>query len=69
MNWDVIKGNWKQMTGAIKSQWGELTDDEIDQLDGERERLAGLIQERYGMAKDQAEEEIDSFIAKQKSAA
>ena len=69
MNGDVIKGNWKQMTGAIKSQWGELTDDEIDQLDGERERLAGLIQERYGMAKDQAEEEIASFIAKQKSAA
>ena len=69
MNWDVFKGNWKQMTGAIKSQWGELTDDEIDQLDGERERLAGLIQERYGMAKDQAEEEIDSFIAKQKSGA
>jgi uncharacterized protein YjbJ (UPF0337 family) len=69
MNWDVIKGNWKQMTGAIKSQWGELTDDEIDQLDGERERLAGLIQERYGMAKDEAEKEIDSFISKQKSAA
>jgi uncharacterized protein YjbJ (UPF0337 family) len=69
MNWDTIKGNWKQMTGSLKAQWGDLTDDDLQQIDGEREKLAGLIQERYGMAKDEAESEIDAFIAKQKSAA
>ncbi|WP_298973829.1 CsbD family protein [uncultured Roseobacter sp.] len=69
MNWDIIKGNWKQMTGTIQSKWGELTNDEIDQLEGDRERLAGLIQERYGVAKDEAERQIDAFIAEHKSAA
>ncbi|WP_299968991.1 CsbD family protein [uncultured Roseobacter sp.] len=69
MNWDIIKGNWKQMTGSVKSKWGELTDDEVDQVEGDRERLAGLIQERYGVAKDEAERQIDAFIAENKSAA
>lgn len=69
MNWDIIKGNWKQMKGEVKSKWGELTDDEIDQAEGDRERLSGLIQERYGVAKDEAERQIDAFIAKNKSAA
>ncbi|WP_300012897.1 CsbD family protein [uncultured Roseobacter sp.] len=69
MNWDIIKGNWKQMKGQVQSKWGELTDDEIDQAEGDRERLAGLIQERYGVAKDEAERQIDAFIAEHKSAA
>ncbi|WP_299676517.1 CsbD family protein [uncultured Roseobacter sp.] len=69
MNWDIIKGNWKQMKGQVQSKWGELTDDEIDQAEGDRERLAGLIQERYGVAKDEAERQIDAFIAENKSAA
>ncbi|MEM9638801.1 MAG: CsbD family protein [Pseudomonadota bacterium] len=69
MNWDIIKGNWKQMKGHVQSKWGELTDDEIDQAEGDRERLAGLIQERYGVAKDEAERQIDAFIAEHKSAA
>ncbi|MGZ2256828.1 CsbD family protein [Roseobacter sp. A03A-229] len=69
MNWDIIKGNWKQMKGEVKSKWGELTDDEIDQAEGDRERLSGLIQERYGVAKDEAERQIDAFVAKNKSAA
>ncbi|MCV3270556.1 CsbD family protein [Roseobacter sinensis] len=69
MNWDIIKGNWKQMKGQIQSKWGELTDDEIEQAEGDRERLAGLIQERYGVAKDEAERQIDAFIAEHKSAA
>lgn len=69
MNWDIIKGNWKQMTGEIKSNWGDLTDDEVQEVEGDRNKLAGLIQERYGMAKDEAEKQIDAFIAKQKSAA
>ncbi|WP_195820124.1 CsbD family protein [Roseobacter sp. MH60115] len=69
MNWDIIKGNWKQMKGQVQSKWGELTDDEIDQAEGDRTRLAGLIQERYGVAKDEAERQIDAFIAEHKSAA
>lgn len=69
MNWDIIKGNWKQMTGSVQSKWGELTGDEIDQAKGDRDRLAGLIQERYGVAKDEAERQIDAFIAEHRSAA
>ncbi|ABG33438.1 CsbD family protein [Roseobacter denitrificans] len=69
MNWDVIKGNWSKMTGEIKSQWGDLTDDEIQQAAGERERFVGLIQERYGMAKSDAETQVDKFFANLKDAA
>ncbi|MFG6560811.1 MULTISPECIES: CsbD family protein [unclassified Sulfitobacter] len=64
MNWDRIEGNWKQMTGAVKSQWGDLTDDEITESRGNREQLVGKIQERYGIAKDEAERQVDDFAAK-----
>ena len=69
MNTDILKGNWKQLTGEIKSKWGELTDDEIQQAEGERDRFVGLIQERYGMAKADAEAEVDRFFAELQSAA
>ena len=62
MNWDIVKGNWKQMKGSIQSKWGELTNDELDQIEGDRERLSGLIQERYGLAKDEAERQLDEFV-------
>lgn len=68
MNWDIIKGNWSQFKGEMKSEWGKLTDDELDQAAGEREQLSGLIQERYGMAKDEAERELDKFVARHKAA-
>lgn len=64
MNWDTVKGNWKQMTGKVKEEWGELTDDEITEANGEREQLVGKIQERYGVAKDEAERQVDEFVAK-----
>ena len=67
MNWDIIKGNWEQMKGKVQSKWGELTGDEIDEAKGDRQQLAGLIQERYGVAKNDAERQIDEFIAEQKS--
>lgn len=54
MNWDIIQGNWKQLTGHIKRQWGKLTDDDLQVVDGHREQLAGRIQERYGVGKDEA---------------
>lgn len=61
MNWDIIKGNWKQLTGKIREKWGDLTDDDLEKIDGKREHLVGKLQERYGYAKDRAEREIDDF--------
>jgi uncharacterized protein YjbJ (UPF0337 family) len=61
MNWDRIQGNWKQLTGKVKEQWGKLTDDDIDRIAGKRDQLAGKLQESYGITKDEAEKQIDSF--------
>ena len=61
MNWDQIEGNWKQFTGAAKAKWGKLTDDDLTVIAGKRTELAGKIQERYGIAKDQAHRELDEF--------
>lgn len=62
MNWDQVKGNWKQFTGEVKSQWGALTDDDLTYIDGERDKLVGKLQERYGIAKDEAERQADRFV-------
>ena len=64
MNWDRIEGNWKQLLGRIREQWGRLTDDELDGIAGKRERLAGSLQNSYGIAKDEAETQIRDFEAK-----
>lgn len=61
MNWDRIEGNWQQFTGKVKEQWGKLTDDDMTQIAGRRDILAGKIQERYGIAKDEAERQLDEF--------
>lgn len=61
MNWDQVKGNWHQVKGAIKAKWGRLTDDELDEISGEREKLVGKIQERYGIAREEAEKQVNSF--------
>ena len=61
MNWDQIQGNWKQFTGKIKAKWGKLTDNDLTVLSGKRDELAGILQERYGYAKEQAEKELDDF--------
>ncbi len=58
MNWDTVKGNWKQFKGMVQQQWGELTDDDFDTVAGKRESLAGKIQERYGLSKDAVERQI-----------
>ena len=62
MNWDRIAGNWKQLKGKIKEQWGYLTDDDLDKIDGRREQLEGKIQERYGTSKDLARKEVDDWL-------
>jgi len=59
---DVLKGNWKQLKGKIQESWGELTDDEVDQVQGESQQLAGLLQEKYGYAKEEAEAEVAQFL-------
>lgn len=64
MNWDTIKGQWKQATGSVKSKWGELTDDDLQQIDGDREQMIGKVQEKYGLAKDEAEKQVDEWAEK-----
>ena len=62
MNWDQIAGKWKQLTGSAKAEWGKLTDDDIAQAAGEREKLVGRVQERYGVVKEEAERQVDDWV-------
>ena len=64
MNWDQIKGNWTQAKGKVQQQWGKLTDDDLDIVEGKREELIGKIQEKYGIAKEEAEKQVDDFCKK-----
>ena len=61
MNWDIIQGNWKQLSGSVKQKWGKLTDDDLAFADGTREKLAGKIQERYGLTRDEAEKQVKDW--------
>jgi len=61
MNWDTVKGNWKQFKGKAKEKWGKLTDDDLTTIEGQRDQLLGKLQERYGLGKEQAEREFDDF--------
>jgi uncharacterized protein YjbJ (UPF0337 family) len=58
MNWDIAAGNWKTFKGKVKEQWGKLTDDDLTRIEGKREQLLGVVQQRYGVAKDEAERQI-----------
>lgn len=62
MNMEEIKGNWNQVKGKVKQQWGELTDDNMDWSEGHRDQLVGKIQERYGKSLDEARKEVDDFL-------
>ena len=64
MNQDRIEGNWKQFKGKVKEQWGKLTDDDIDVIAGKRDQLLGRIQERHGVAKDEAERQLTEWQRK-----
>ena len=61
MNWDVIKGNWNQAKGKVKETWGDLTDDDLSRIEGQRDQLVGRVQERYGIAKDEAERQVSDW--------
>lgn len=69
MNKDQIQGKWLQMKGAVKAQWGKLTNDDIDEIDGNLERLVGIVQERYGYARERAEKDVAEFQSRHAAAA
>lgn len=62
MNRDVLEGKWKQLKGEARRQWGKLTDDELDMIGGDKDKLVGLVQERYGYAREKAAQEVDEFL-------
>lgn len=61
MNWDQVAGNWKQVKGKVRQQWGKLTDDDLDVIAGRRDELVGVLQERYGWAREEAQRQADAF--------
>lgn len=61
MDWNIIEGKWKELSGSIREKWADLTDDEIQQAKGNREKLSGIIQQKYGLAKEEAEKQIDEW--------
>ncbi|MBA8838169.1 CsbD family protein [Brucella anthropi] len=65
MDWNRVEGNWKQFKGSVKEQWGKLTDDDLDQINGRREQLEGKIQERYGLEKDRVRSDVDDWYTRQ----
>ncbi len=65
MDENVLKGKWKQVRGSVKKQWGKLTDDQLDQIEGDRDKLVGKLQEEYGYSKQEAEQQVDQFLREQ----
>jgi uncharacterized protein YjbJ (UPF0337 family) len=61
MNSDILKGKWLQLRGTVKKQWGKLTDDDLDKVNGDMDKLAGILQERYGYSREQARQEVSRF--------
>jgi uncharacterized protein YjbJ (UPF0337 family) len=66
MDWNRVEGNWKQVKGKVKEKWGQLTDDDLDVISGQRDQLEGKIQERYGLAKDQVRKDVDDWYTAQR---
>lgn len=62
MNWDRVQGNWKQLKGQVQTQWGKLTDDDLDVIEGKQTELVGRLQERYGIEKDAAERQVNDWL-------
>ena len=62
MNWDRLEGNWKQVKGSVRERWGKLTDNDLEQIAGKKDQLVGRIQERYGLAKDAAQQQADEWV-------
>jgi len=65
MNSDMLMGRWKQLRGRIKAKWGQLTDDELNEVEGNYEMLVGKLQEKYGTTREQIERELDAFVSQE----
>jgi uncharacterized protein YjbJ (UPF0337 family) len=65
MDWNRVEGNWKQLKGKVKEQWGKLTDDDLTVINGSRDQLEGKIQERYGLARDRIKSDVDAWYRRQ----
>jgi uncharacterized protein YjbJ (UPF0337 family) len=66
MNWDSIKGQWKQLQGKVKENWGKLTDDDLTVINGQQDQFVGKLQERYGYTKEKAQKELNDWLAASK---
>ncbi|MFA7534987.1 MAG: CsbD family protein [Desulfuromonadales bacterium] len=64
MNKEELKGKWNQLKGSIKSRWGKLSDDDIQRIEGEKDKLVGKVQEKYGRSREEAEKEVDDFTTR-----
>jgi len=64
MEWEQIQGKWNQLKGSARVEWAKLTDDELEQVQGERDKLVGLIQEKYGRTKEEAYKEVDDWAGR-----
>ncbi len=61
MNWDIIEGKWKQFSGEVQAQWGKLTDDDLHVIAGNKDKLVGRLQERYGWSRNEAENKVEQW--------
>ncbi len=68
MNKDIFEGHWKEMKGQVKEWWGELTDDDLEKVEGKADRLVGLLQQKYGYSKEEAEKEFNNRLEQAKVA-
>ncbi len=68
MNWNIIEGKWKELTGSAREQWGKLTDDELQEIGGKKDKLEGVIQQKYGLTQEAASKQIDEWAEKFKEA-
>lgn len=62
MNWDIVEGKWKELKGSARAKWGDLTDDELEEIAGNKDKLVGKLQQRYGYSKEQADQEVDDWV-------
>lgn len=65
MNKDILEGKWTQLKGSVQKEWGKLTDDEVNQIEGDAQKLSGLLQERYGKSLEEAEQAIEDWQKRQ----
>ena len=66
MNWNIIEGKWKEMSGSVQEQWGKLTNDELAEINGKKEKLEGMLQKKYGVTQEEATKQVDDWAGKLK---